>query len=244
MNNINWLKEAYFAHRGFHNIKNNVPENSLSAFKEAIKYDYAIECDVRLTKDKKIVVFHDHDLKRACGKSIIIEESTLSDLQEYKLFGTEEYIPSLQNLLNLVDKKVSLLVELKTENNAKELSYYFYQEIKDYQGVFAVQSFDPRVLLWFKRHQSDILRGQIAELDKNKVHNPIFRYFKNRMILNTITNPSFINYNIIDMPLKTLDKLHAKGVPILAYTAKSQADYDFVINHYDNVMFEGFHLKK
>ena len=57
----------YIAHRGLHDIKKGIPENSMKAFEEAIKKGVAIELDVRLSKDGRVVVFHDKPLKRMCG---------------------------------------------------------------------------------------------------------------------------------------------------------------------------------
>lgn len=58
----------YYAHRGgLHNNKNSNPENSMTAFKLAIENQYGIELDVQLSKDGIPVIFHDFDLKRACG---------------------------------------------------------------------------------------------------------------------------------------------------------------------------------
>ena len=49
----------YYAHRGFHDNNIDVPENSKKAFALAVKNGYGIELDVQLTKDEKVVVFHD-----------------------------------------------------------------------------------------------------------------------------------------------------------------------------------------
>ncbi|MGS0971697.1 MAG: glycerophosphodiester phosphodiesterase family protein [Candidatus Izemoplasmataceae bacterium] len=239
-----WLKEEYFAHRGYHTLKEKIPENSLLAFQRAIDYGYAIECDIRLTKDHQVVVFHDANLYRMCGVDQMIEHSLFDEINEYCLLDSNEKIPLLNDLLKLVSGKVPLLIELKTNRNAKTISRALEKEMKDYTGLYAIQSFDPSVILWYKRNQPTVLRGQIAQLDNEKKNRWLIRYMADRMILNIITKPHFINYKISDMPLKILDVLHKKGIPILAYTAKSQEDFDFVVKHYDNAMFEGFHPKK
>ena len=51
-----WITKTPIAHRGLHN--KDIPENSLSAFKNAIEHGYAIEIDLQITKDNKIIVFH------------------------------------------------------------------------------------------------------------------------------------------------------------------------------------------
>ena len=55
------------AHRGLFDNHSEAPENSLAAFRKAVDQGFGIELDVQLTKDGKLVVFHDFDLKRMCG---------------------------------------------------------------------------------------------------------------------------------------------------------------------------------
>ena len=67
-NKLDWLIARPIAHRGLHDGNRLVWENTLSAFADAMKHNYAIECDVHLTKDGVPIVFHDGDLKRLTGK--------------------------------------------------------------------------------------------------------------------------------------------------------------------------------
>ena len=61
-----YLKRDY-AHRGLHDSSRLIPENSMLAFREAVKQNLAIELDIHLTRDGKVVVFHDESLKRICN---------------------------------------------------------------------------------------------------------------------------------------------------------------------------------
>src|SRR5699024_367154 len=101
----------YYAHRGLHD--KNVPENSMKAFKLAFKRDYGIELDIHLTKDEIPVVFHDHDLKRMCNIDKKIKELTYEELQVFRLKNSNEKIPKLVHVLDSVNGKVPLIVELK-----------------------------------------------------------------------------------------------------------------------------------
>ena len=102
-----------FAHRGL--WSGRVPENSLSAFEAAARRGYAIELDVRPTKDGAIVVFHDDDLKRMCGRNALVRDLTLRELRTLTLKGTGEVIPTLNEVLKLIDGRVPLLIEVKGE---------------------------------------------------------------------------------------------------------------------------------
>jgi glycerophosphoryl diester phosphodiesterase len=244
MNDVSWLKTSFFAHRGFHDIKHQVVENSVLAFEQAIAHEYGIELDVRMTKDQQIVVFHDTSLKRLCGVDVLVEATNLASLKTYSYLASEANIPTLQEVLNVIDGKVPLLIELKTKKNAKKISRNVQNLLENYKGLYAIQSYDPRVLLWYKQNAPRVLRGQIAQRNRRKEKNAFVRFLTNHMFLNVYTKPDFINYRISDLPRKQLDVLKQKGLPILSFTAKSQKDFDFVKKHYDNAMFEGFHPKR
>ena len=243
MDKDHWLRNDYIAHRGLHDDKKHI-ENSLSSFEEAIKYGYGIELDVRLTKDNQVVVFHDHHLQRICGENKTIEQTLLKQLASYHLKNTKEMIPTLNKVLNLVSGKVPLLIELKTHKNAKKLSKAVHNLLENYDGDYAIQSYNPSVLRWYRKHSPHVLRGQIAQKNKRNEKNIFIRLFTNYFLLNIFPTPNFINYRLQDLPLKKLDMLYKKGCPIISFTAKSQEQLDFVKRHYDNAVFEGFQPKK
>ncbi|HCK61228.1 MAG TPA: glycerophosphodiester phosphodiesterase, partial [Gemmatimonadetes bacterium] len=64
---LTWLTARPIAHRGYHDMNNEVWENTLSAFDRAIEKNFSIECDLQLANDGVPVVFHDDDLSRLCG---------------------------------------------------------------------------------------------------------------------------------------------------------------------------------
>jgi len=243
MDDKHWLKTYWIAHRGFHDEK-NIIENSLSSFKEAMKYDYGIELDVRLTKDKQVVVFHDHTLERICGVPGSIEGLNLSEVQAIKMTHTRDKIPTLAEVLDYVDGTVPLLIEIKTHFNAKRISYEVSKLLQSYTGDVAIQSFNPRVINWYRKKAPSILCGQIAQKNKRREKNFIVRFYTNYLLFYRLAKPNFINYRLEDLPLKKLDFLYKTGLPVISFTAKSQNDLDFVRKHYDNAVFEGFHPKK
>lgn len=88
-----------FAHRGLHLNTQNIDENSIDAFEEALRHGAThIESDVHATKDQIAVLFHDFDLKRVAGLDLKISDLTLQELQEIPLLhGTR--IPTLSMVL-------------------------------------------------------------------------------------------------------------------------------------------------
>jgi len=148
-----------FAHRGLHGP--GTPENSLAAFRAAIDAGAGIECDVRLTSDGQVVVFHDHDLRRLCASALAVEAATAAALIRQKLFDSEEHIPLLGDLLALVAGRVPLLIELKCRGNVTALSKAVVEELRAYSGPVGVMSFEPGVGKWLARHAPDACRGLV-----------------------------------------------------------------------------------
>ncbi len=246
MKDISWLKNSYIAHRGLHTKDGRIPENSILAFDKAIEKNYAIELDVNILKDGTVVCFHDFHLKRMCHIDQKLEDLTYKDIQDLHLLDTDQKIPTLKEVLNHIQGKVPLLIELKPHGHVVLLCEKTMEILKEYHGVFAIFSFHPRVVFWMKRHYPQIPRGQIAESFKdNPKMGRVSRFMMRRMIFNPLTKPDFISYGIRDLPYKKLDRLKSKGITIISYAASKQEDIDFVKLYYDNIVFEYFEpLKK
>jgi glycerophosphoryl diester phosphodiesterase len=149
-----------FAHRGLHGP--GVPENSLAAFRAAIVAGAGIECDVRLSGDDKVVIFHDHDLRRLCASALAVETTPAAVLASQKLFDTGEHIPWLAELLDLAAGKIPILIELKCRGgNTTKLAKAVAAELTGYAGPVGVMSFEPAVAKWFSRHLPDMRRGLV-----------------------------------------------------------------------------------
>ncbi len=149
-----------FAHRGLHGP--GIPENSLAAFRAAIDVGAGIECDVRLSGDGQVMVFHDHDLRRLCASALAVESTSAGVLAGQKLFDSGEHIPRLSDLLALVAEKVPILIELKCRGgNAARLSAAVASELADHTGSVGVMSFEPAVGRWFACHAPRRQRGLV-----------------------------------------------------------------------------------
>ena len=144
----NFLKNNIIAHRGIYDNK-KIFENSLEAFKKAIDKGYAIELDLRLTKDNKIVIFHDDKLERLTNEKGYIKDKNFIELEKIKLINNSK-IPTFKEVLDLVNGKVPLLIELKSNIKGTRLEKEVVKELKNYKGEYAIQSFNPRTILWFR----------------------------------------------------------------------------------------------
>lgn len=242
-----WLSDYKFAHRGLHN--ENVPENSLTAIKLAVEAGYAVEMDVQLTRDGHVVVFHDNELKRMAGLDVKVRDCDLAQLKKARLFGTEETIPTLDEVLELVDGRVPILFEMKSFNFSGRLESAFYEKIKGYTGRFAVQSFSPYSLRWFKKNAPGVLRGQLScDLKHVNFEVPLFQLIPLKLIMflikrletNFICKPNFISCEFHRINKKLLRKMREKGASILAWTIKSEEQFSHVNPFIDSVIFERF----
>lgn len=134
-----------YAHRGLHDSSRLIPENSMPAFREAVKQNLAIELDIHLTRDGKVVVFHDESLKRICNAEGTVEGSTFDALQHLHLSGTSEHMPLFSDVLRYVNGRVPLLIELKLPDSNIKLCPAAWDILKDYKGPYMVQSFNSMV---------------------------------------------------------------------------------------------------
>ena len=237
---ISWIKETPIAHRGVHT--KDIPENSLSAFENALKNNYAIELDVQFTKDKEVVVFHDENLKRMTNDTRNIEDVNYDELKNLRLGNTNEIIPTLEEVLELVDSKVAILIEIKDCKDYIELSEKTYEILKGYEGNYAIQSFNPFILEWYKNNASEVIRGQLSGTftEGSESLNSFEKFALKNMLLNFKSKPNYIGYDLEGIPKSKLESLRKKGVPIIVWTVKNKEDMEKAYKYSDNITFENF----
>lgn len=136
------------AHRGLHGCGQGGPiENSLGAARDAISAGYGIECDVRLSRDGEPMVFHDRDLSRLTGRDGDVAAFDAADLVKMSLGDSGDTIPSLAMLLELIDGKVPLVIEVKADGvDGPALVARLASALYAYRGPVVVESFDPALV--------------------------------------------------------------------------------------------------
>ncbi len=229
-----------YAHRGLHG--NGVPENSLLAFKLAVERGYGIELDVRLSKDKVLVVFHDDTLERVCGIDRRVDEFTAEELKNIKLAGTDEYVPTFDEVLALIDGKVKLLCEIKEAASDSEVSIAAAERLKKYEGEYVVESFNPLSVARAKKILPDKYCGLLCEhyTLKDEFKKPLYHILQN-FLLNVKCRPDFIAYNHLHMGYHAFKLMKFYGAPTFAYTVKSiEEEKAARAGGFDTVIFEGY----
>lgn len=199
-NHPSWvtLERYRYAHRGLHDKEHNIPENSLSAFRRAADHGFGAELDVHLTKDGRLAVIHDDSLKRTCGADVKSSELTAAELDQYRLEGTDERIPFLEEVLPVFEGRAPLIVELKVEGNAGSLAKAVCDLLDQYKVDYCIESFHPSALRWLKENRPDVCRGQLSQNFMKKEHTGrgrIADFAMTHLLTGFLTSPDFIAYD-------------------------------------------------
>ena len=198
-----------YAHRGLHDSEN--PENSLAAFKAAVENGYGIELDLQLSSEGEVMVFHDYSLERMTGRKNKLSELTSAELRELKLGGSEEKIPYLREVLETVDGRVPILIEMKGESFSAAVCEKANEILKNYSGGYVIESFNPILVKWYKDNRPDIRRGLlITDIVKTNGFS-VLNLLLSGMTLNCISKPDFIAYDIekrIALPIFLCTRLY------------------------------------
>lgn len=241
------FRGVYYAHRGLFDYDGDAPENSLKAFERAAKAGYGMEMDVQVTKDGVPVVFHDFTLERMCGKEGKVCDYTWQELKDFTLAKSRETIPLFANVLKAVGGRVPLIVEIKVEWMDLSVCPAADKLLRSYQGLYCIESFNPLVLLWYRRNHREIVRGQLsdgfvkASRLKESWHLLVQNFFLQNLLFNWLTKPDFVAYN--HKYSKVLARRLCKnlyGNMAVAWTIKSQEELERAKKQFDLFIFDSF----
>lgn len=227
-----------YAHRGL--FGDGIPENSLAAFDAAASAGFGIEFDIQLSRDGEVMVFHDYSLERMTGHTSKLCELTLSELKGLSL-GQNERIPTLDEVLALVDGRVPLLIELKGESADSSLCQKAVEKLDKYSGAYCVESFNPLLLNKFKKLRPQVTRGLLYTKFSRSKKTWALDFLLTSLIFNFMASPDFIAYDIAHPDTFALRLCRALFHPALfVWTVRSRAEYDKVKSVGGSPIFEGF----
>lgn len=240
------FSKVYYAHRGLHDNRGEAPENSMEAFRKAAKCGYGIEMDVRLTKDMVPVVFHDKNLTRMCGRPELVSDLTYAQLKDITLAESAETIPLFEEVLKMVKGRVPLIIEYKVDWMDISICPIVDKMLREYKGLYCIESFNPMVLMWYRRYHNEIFRGQLAsgnmELEGKK---GFLSFVLQNLLFNGLTKPDFVAYEYKfanNLSRNICRKLFRNTA--VAWTIQNQKDMDDAKTKYDMFIFDSFRPKK
>lgn len=236
MMEISDLKGLYIAHRGIHNDK--VIENTISSFSLAIDKKVPIELDIHILKDENIVVYHDSNLKRLMGIDRKISSYTYDELKQLTFPNTDIHIPLFCDVLDLVNGKVLLVIEIKKSDiySYKEYCKKIVSILENYKHDFVIKSFDIRIVNWFLKNTDYITGLLLADLK-----NSFYEFIKSYKMVRSILKPDFlsVDYRIVE---KNIIQKFRKKKPVLVWTIKNEETLSLVKDKADSFLIENFYF--
>ena len=233
MTNADWIKDVPVAHRGYHDLNKLVWENTLSAFSRAVDAGFAIECDLHYASDGVPIIFHDEDLKRLCNLNGDIRERTSRELGLIAIGGTNDKIPTLSQLLDLVQGKVPLVLELKgREADDEGFAESVLEVLQGYEGKVALMSFDHWLLRDLKALEAPYPLGLTANgntPEEIKTHAAAMEI-----------GLDFISFYYGDLPNAFITGERGKGIPVITWTVRDEEARRRTFENADQMTFEGF----
>jgi glycerophosphoryl diester phosphodiesterase len=236
------------AHRGLHDKSAGRPENSPAGFRAAIAGGYGIELDLQLSLDGRAMVFHDYDLRRLTGESGPIQMRTAADLGAMPLLGGTEGVPTLQQVLALVQGRVPLLIEIKDQSGilggaVGRLEQAAANDLRAYSGPVALMSFNPHSVQKMAGLAPHTPRGLTTD-----AFDPDEWSFVPAATLKRLRDipdydalgASFISHDQHDLTRPRVSDLRNRGANILCWTIRSQAEESAARRIAQNITFEGY----
>lgn len=219
MKNISFLKRNLIAHKGVHNSK--IIENTLPAFTKCVDKNYIIELDIHILNDNTIVIYHDFNLFRLCGVNKVIETLSYAQLSKIKI-KNKYTIPTLKQVIHIVNGEVPLLIEIKDVNNNSKFEEELVKILDNYKGEFAIQSFNPFVIDWFYKNRPNYVIGLI-----------VFNELNYKIIKKYLKIIDFISVNKKLLPL-----INLKNKLLIGFTINNKSEYNKYKNLCDNLICE------
>lgn len=236
-------EKRFIAHRGLFDNK-TIPENSLPAFRKAVANHYGIELDLQLTKDDRLVVFHDNTLERMTSVSGNLRDFTYEQLQDLSLLNTSEKIPLFSDVLKVLHPDTPLIIEIKGEYRPIETVMKAVEETRDYKGLYNMESFNPQIIRYLRMNEPQIVRGQLSYnylADPERLFNIPLSFMLSYLMFNIYTRPDYIAYDTLsssNLSFQIISKLFK--AECVAWTVNSKEEFEEKKHLYQCFIFDSY----
>lgn len=235
--NFPWLTEYDIAHRGLFTPGTECEENTIAAVSAAVEKNLAVEIDARATADNIIIVYHDDKLDRLTEGTGPVGKWGFQQLKKYTVGNTGQPMPSLPDIMDIVDRQVPIFIEIKSPGPKRDIQQVcagVRHCFEGYAGPVAIMSFDPRITAWFRTYMPKYARGVI-------VGREALLHWKSRLAIPfwlRKTKPDFLACDINLLPNSFCQKWRKKGKPLLTWTVKEKHMVEIAREHADALIFE------
>ena len=239
--------EVPFAHRALHDVTDGRPENSRAAIRAAVAAGYGIEIDVQLSRDHAPMVFHDYALERLTGASGVVRSLSVQELEQTCLIGSNEGVPTLPEVLDLVNGAVPLMIEIKDQDGGMgpdigPLEKATAEALRGYRGDVAVMSFNPHAVARMGELVPDVPRGLVTSAYRYEDW-PLAQATCDR--LRDIPDydrvgACFISHEADDLALPRVAALKAAGAAVCCWTVRTASEEAQARQIAQNITFEGY----
>jgi hypothetical protein len=227
------------AHRGVSGLE---LENTCPAFIAAgVKSYYGIETDVHVTADGELVVFHDDTLSRMCGVDEKTESKTLAELRSLTLGGTQEHIPSFREVLDLVDGRAPIIVEIKgTSMKNMRVCELTAEMLDTYAGAYCIEAFNPIFVSWWKKNRKHVVRGQLSNRMKKEDsgQSPLVNFLLTNLMLSFLARPDFVAYCAGNRKELSFRFARLLGAYPVGWTIRTEEDVEVCKKDFKAIIFE------
>ncbi|WP_350334632.1 glycerophosphodiester phosphodiesterase family protein [Coralliovum pocilloporae] len=243
---LDWLTSRPIAHRGYHNPSEGRMENGVKAIAAAVENNFSIELDVQLTSDREALVFHDETLDRLTHETGPVLARSSADIKTLPFCETDDRIATLGEILDLVNGRVPVIVELKSHWDKSDFLVRRTIEIaRAYKGPIAIMSFDPFMVAGLRTLAPNIPRGIVAErrfTEQGQTVTPFQAFYLGNLCHWLQTRPDFISYAINDLPAPVPSAIRRwTRIPLICWTVRTAEQRRKAAIECDQITFEGFH---
>ena len=238
-----WLVERPITHRGLHDARAGIVENTATAFAAAMGRNYAIECDLQLSADGEAMVFHDARLDRLTRARGPVIARTAAELQGVALRGSRDRMQTLGELLDQVNARVPLVIELKSHwDGSLALVRRTAELVADYDGLLALMSFDPDLVAGLAELAPRVPRGIVAERESvMEMRLALARRLELRHLSHVDrSRPHFLSYHAEGLPYGPARAVRQAGLPVICWTVRDAAAASRARRYADQITFEGY----
>jgi glycerophosphoryl diester phosphodiesterase len=244
-----WLLERPIAHRGLHDKAKGVIENTLRSAEAAIAARYAIECDVQLSSDGEVFVFHDQTLDRLTDATGPLCALSAAALAKIRIRRSNEPPPSFAAFLAAVGGRTPIICELKSAFDGDwRIADRLIALAAAYDGPLAFKSFDHDLVAYLRLRCPQMRSGSpcpIGILAEASFEGPDWSFLSAEQKRDwadfdhfNLARPDFLSWKVDDLPHKIpfLVK-QLTGAPVMAWTVRTPAQHEAALKWADQIVF-------